>query len=79
MSNYSTIVFRVPEDQQGKGDIFRALRLLDPYQTGISLADELTLLECIVEDPRFDPAIMADAVQRRADIHAAREQEENKA
>lgn len=76
MANYTTIVIRVPDDPTGKQQIFKALRLLDPYQRGISLEDELTFLECITHHEKFDHSIIEDAKAKMAELHAFREHEE---
>ena len=47
MNNYVTIVIRMPDDDAQKAEVQRALKQLEPHQTGMSLEDEMTVLEMI--------------------------------
>ena len=75
MSNYTTIVIRVPKDAAGMRQVFNGLKYLEPYQTGISLEDELTFLDCLMQHEDFDQNIAEDARQMVAELHARQEQE----
>lgn len=70
MSNYTTIVIRTPADEAGKQQIRKALDLLKPYQTGMSLEDEMTVLELIEEHEDFDSSIADEARERASALHA---------
>ncbi|MDL5034444.1 hypothetical protein QRD43_21250 [Pelomonas sp. APW6] len=69
MSNYTTIVFRTPSDAAGRAAVQQALKLLEPYQTAMSLEDEMTLLELIEQHPEFDNSIAEDARCQVAELH----------
>lgn len=69
MSNYMTIVVRMPSDEAGKAAVQQGLNLLKPYQTAMSLEDEMTTLEMIEQHPDFDECIAEDARNKVAELH----------
>lgn len=73
MSHYTTLVFRLPDDQEGKARIAEAMRLLEPYQTGMSLEDEMTVLELIEQHDDFEDYIADEARAKAKALHAAAE------
>lgn len=73
MSDYRTIVIRMPEDQASKDKIEEALKVLRPHQTAMSIEDEMTVLELIEQHPEF-PAHIADEARAETErLHAAAE------
>lgn len=69
MSNYTTIVIRMPADEAGKEAVQQAMRLLEPHRTAMSLEDEMTTLEMIEQHPDFDECIAEDARNKVAELH----------
>lgn len=69
MSEFVTIVIRMPTDEADKATIQQALKLLKPHQTAISLEDEMTKLEMIEQHPDFDERIAEDAAKQVAELH----------
>lgn len=69
MSNYTTIVIRMPTDEAGKAAVQQALNLLKPHQTAMSLEDEMTTLELIEQHPDFDEYIAEDARRKTVELH----------
>ena len=69
MSNYMTIVIRMPSDEAGKATVQQALSILEPHQTAMSLEDEMTKLEMIEQHPEFDEHIAEDAAKQVAELH----------
>ncbi len=61
MSKYTTIVIRMPEDSEGRAQVAAGLNLLKPHQTGMSLEDEMTLLERIEAHEDFPAHIAEEA------------------
>lgn len=69
MSEYITIVVRMPEDEPGKAQIREGLGLLSPFQTGMSMEDEMTTLELIEAHEDFPEHVGWEARQRTAELH----------
>lgn len=61
MNKYTTIVIRMPEDSEGQAQVAAGLKLLQPHQTGMSLEDEMTLLERIEAHEDFPAHIAEEA------------------
>ena len=49
----------------------RALKQLEPHQTGMSLEDEMTVLEMIEQHPDFSEHIADEARTQTKELHAA--------
>lgn len=73
MSSYTTIVIRMPEDQASRDKIAEGLKILQPYQTAMSIEDEMTVLELIEQHPEFPAYIAEEAREETAKLHAAAE------
>ncbi len=71
MSNCVTIVIRIPNDTTQKLEVQHALKLLEPYRTGMSLEDEMTVLEMIEQHPGFPEHIATEARAQTQKLHAA--------
>lgn len=71
MSNYVTIVIRMPDDAAQKAEVNRALKQLEPHKTGMSLDDEMTVLEMIEQHPDFPEYIADEARAQAKELHAA--------
>lgn len=69
MSNYMTIVVRMPTDEAGKEKVQQAMSLLEPHRTAMSLEDEMTTLELIEQHPDFDEFIAAEARRKTVELH----------
>lgn len=69
MSKYMTIVVRLPSDEAGMDSVKKALTLLAPHQTAMSMEDEMTTLEMIEQHPDFDDGIAEDARRKVAEMH----------
>ncbi|HDR9133233.1 hypothetical protein KDX16_30970 [Burkholderia vietnamiensis] len=69
MNEYVTIVVRKPTDESGMQQVKQGLELLRPFQTAMSLEDEMTVLELIEQHPDFDEAIAEDARRRTTELH----------
>ena len=67
MSNYTTLVIRMPEDAEGKKRVQKGFELLTPYQTAMSLEDEMTVLELIEEHEDFPEYIAEEAREKAKD------------
>ncbi|NHQ83193.1 hypothetical protein HA051_16635 [Chromobacterium vaccinii] len=81
MSTYITIVIRMPTlrstaDYAAKGAILACMDKLKPYITAQSIEDEMTILETIENDPRFDPQIGKDARVLAAQLKTELKQEQ---
>lgn len=70
MNDYVTIVIRKPQDEAARAKIAAALEMLRPFQTAMSLEDEMTVLEMIEQHPAFDEAIADDAREQTKARHA---------
>lgn len=73
MSQYLTVVVRIPEDEEMNGHVSSALEQLNPYITGMSQEDEMTVLELIEQHDDFEPHIAEDARAKAAELHQAAE------
>lgn len=69
MSDVTTIVLRMPDNALERKAFSQVLERLRPYQTAMSLEDEMTILELIESDTRFDPDIAEDARRKAAALH----------
>jgi hypothetical protein len=70
MSNYTTIVIRMPENEVDKEQVKAGLELLKPFQTAMSLEDEMTVLEMIEQHEDFEEYIAEDARGRALKLQA---------
>lgn len=61
MSQFITLVVRDPGNEVGKSCVQQAIQLLKPYTTAMSLEDEMTLLDCILQHPDFPDHIKDEA------------------
>lgn len=73
MSQYITVVVRVPNDDAGKKTLNAGLDALKPFQTAMSLEDEMTVLELIEQNEEFDSNIADEARAKTRELHAASE------
>lgn len=73
MGKYVTVVIRMPEDEASKERVREGLKLLEPHQTGMSLEDEMTVLELIEQHEDFESHIGDDARAKAAELHAVAE------
>ena len=58
-------VIRLPDDPEARTLVQQALDTLKPYATGMSLEDEMTVLDLIEQHPDFDTSI-ADEARKQA-------------
>lgn len=72
-SKYITIVVRVPDEASAKEQFSAALKSIQPFQTAMSMEDEMTALELIEGHEDFDPAIATEAREKTLKLHAAAE------
>ncbi|PNE59586.1 hypothetical protein A8H39_00095 [Paraburkholderia fungorum] len=70
MSEYVTLVIRKPQDTADAKKVQEALETLRPFQTAMSIEDEMTVLELIEQHPDFDESISEDARRQTAELHA---------
>lgn len=76
MSEYITVVVRMPNDADAKKKVQQGLELLKPHQTAMSLEDEMTVLE-LIENHQDFPEYIADEARKKAkELHANAEKEE---
>lgn len=73
MSKYFTLVIRMPEGEREKQQVSQAMRALQPFQTAMSLEDEMTVLELIEQHPDFDASIAEEARVQAAKLAATAE------
>lgn len=73
MNKYTTVVIRMPEGEDDKKKVREGLALLQPFQTAMSLEDEMTLLELIQQHEDFDSWIEDEARTKMLKLHAASE------
>lgn len=66
-----TVVVRMPEDEAGKAVVNGAIKALEPYQTGMSMEDEMTILELIEDHDDFDPSIAKEARAKAQEMQDA--------
>lgn len=69
MSQYLTIVVRMPEDEPGKAQVREALDLLKTHQTAMSMEDEMTILEMIEGHDDFPEHVGWEARAKTAELH----------
>lgn len=69
VSKYFTVVVRMPEGEADKQQVEAALKALEPFRTGMSLEDEMTVLELIEEHPDFDRSIGDEARRGAQKLH----------
>lgn len=61
----------MPEDEEGTAVINGAIKALEPYQTGMSMEDEMTILELIEGHDDFDPSIAENARAKAQEMQDA--------
>ena len=64
-----TVVARWPDDEKEKAVVQAALDALRPYQTAMSLEDEISVLEFIEQHPDFDESIAEEAREQAKALH----------
>lgn len=69
VSKYFTVVVRMPEGEADKQQVETALKALEPFRTGMSLEDEMTVRELIEEHPDFDRTIGDEARRGAQKLH----------
>ena len=73
-TDYMTVVFRMPKDSESRKRFSTALQLGGSFHggeiTGMSLEDEMTVLELIEQHEDFDTAIADDARAKTKELHA---------
>lgn len=69
MSHYVTLVIRMPEDEADKQKVSDALDQLKPFKTGMSIEDEMTVLELIENHEDFDASIADEARAQTLALH----------
>jgi hypothetical protein len=76
-TDYLTVVIRMPKDAEDRKRLSATLQLGGKFCggqiTGMSLEDEMTVLECIEQHEDFDESIAEDARAKTKQIHAAAE------
>lgn len=73
MSDYVTVVIRMPKDSEDKKQVQEGLKLIQPFQTGMSLEDEMTVLELIEQHDDFSEYIADEARAKAAELHRVAE------
>ena len=73
MSNYTTIVIRIPDNEADKATVRDCLKRLEPFQTAMSLEDEMTVLEMIEQHEDFPEFIADEAREKTKELHALAE------
>lgn len=76
MSEYITVVIRMPEDAKSKEQVQSGLELLKPHQTSRSPDDKATVLDLIEQHEDFPDYIAEEARARVQEIHAKAESAE---
>lgn len=69
MNKYVTIVICMPEGEAEKQQVSESMKSLKPFQTAMSLEDEMTVLEMIEQHEDFDATIADDARARTLELH----------
>lgn len=69
MSKYMTIVIRMPEDESELEKVQEAIEVLKGHSTGMSLEDEMTVLDMIEQHPEFADHIADDARRDTKRLH----------
>lgn len=76
-TDYLTVVFRMPNDSESRKQVSASLQLGGSFHgakiTGMSLEDEMTVLEFIEQNEDFDEAIADDARAKTKKLHAEAE------
>lgn len=70
-SKYVTVVIRMPDSENDKQKVRAGLKLIEPFQSAMSLEDEMTILELIEQHDDFKSHIAEDARAKAAELHAA--------
>lgn len=73
MGKYTTIVIRMPDDAEGKKQVQHGLEFIKPYQTAMSMEDEMTILELIEQHEDFEAHIADEARAKTKELHATAE------
>lgn len=73
MSNYTTIVIRMPDNEADKATVRKCLKRLEPFQTAMSIEDEMTILEMIEQHEDFSEHIADAAREKTKELHAQAE------
>lgn len=71
MGNFFTLVLKMPASQAEKDKVQSALDVLTPYKVGMSLDDEMTLLDLIESHPDFDSYIADEAREQLIKVQEA--------
>jgi len=69
MSNYTTIVIRMPDNDPDKATVRDCLKRLEPFQTAMSIEDEMTILEMIEQHDDFPEYIADEAREKTKELH----------
>jgi len=69
MDKYVTIVIRMPEGEAEKQQVSESIKSLKPFQTAMSLEDEMTVLEMIEQHEDFDATIADEARAKTLELH----------
>ena len=72
-SKYVTVVIRMPDCEEDIRKVREGLAIIQPFQTAMSLEDEMTVLELIEQHEDFDSAIGDEARAKTLELHAAAE------
>lgn len=69
MKKFTTIVIGMPKEETELAKVKEALNILKPYTTGMSLEDEMSILEMIEEHEDFDSFISEEARAKVKELH----------
>lgn len=69
MNRHITIVVQMPENEIELAKVREALKTLEPYQTAMSMEDEMTILDMIEQHPEFADHIIDDARRDAKRLH----------
>lgn len=64
-----TFVVRAPRTAEANQAVEAAMELLKPYQSAMSLDDEISVLEFIEQHPEFDDSIADEARKKAKQLH----------
>lgn len=64
-----TFVVRAPRTTEANQVVEAAMKLLKPYQSAMSLEDEISVLEFIEQHPEFDDSIAEEAREKAKQLH----------
>lgn len=73
MSQYVTVVIRMPSDARERAAVKKALQAIQPHVSGMSQEDEMTVLDLIEQHEEFHEWIAEEARQKTAELHAQSE------